>query len=102
MSESDQRGSGPIGMLRRLVIDFHAGVIELEGDDGSRYRLKAVPEPAAEEQEPSPTVAASSQPAAPAATESSGQRTVRLIGRLKSTPREGRPDGRGRPTAWAK
>jgi hypothetical protein len=30
------------------------------------------------------------------------ERPVVLSGRLKSKPREGRPDGRGNPTAWAR
>ena len=38
----------------------------------------------------------------PVSDDSSHQKVVRIAGRLKSTPRVGHPDSRGRPTAWAK
>jgi hypothetical protein len=42
--------------------------------------------------------------ATPASVETSAEkaRTVTLNGRLKSKPREGRPDAQGKPTAWAR
>lgn len=101
MREDDGRGRVTIDSLRRLTIDFHAGVIEIEGADGSCYRLKAVPESVVETVA-TPSVDSAAEATEPATGASGGQRTVRLVGRLKSTPREGRPDGRGRPTAWAK
>jgi hypothetical protein len=43
-------------------------------------------------------------PATAASVESAAEkaRTVTLNGRLKSKPREGRPDAQGKPTAWAR
>jgi hypothetical protein len=38
----------------------------------------------------------------PPSADSRWQEATRLLGRLKSTPRVGLPDRRGRPTAWAK
>jgi hypothetical protein len=52
--------------------------------------------------EPTPPPVAA--PATPASVETSADkaRTVTLNGRLKSKPREGRPDAQGKPTAWAR
>lgn len=101
MSDTRARTSGGIDSLRRLTIDFHAGTIEIEGADGSCYRLKVVPESVVAVSSEAPVSLAPEAPAQ-ALPENGGQRTTRLVGRLKSTPREGRPDSRGRPTAWAK
>ncbi len=38
----------------------------------------------------------------PAGPQPEREKTVTLSGRLKSTPKEGRPDRSGRPTAWAR
>jgi hypothetical protein len=101
MHDSPERSGVTIDSLRRLVIDFHAGTIEIEGADGSCYRLKVAPDSVASGG-PLTTDVPPLETTAPPAAESGTQRMVRLVGRLKSTPREGRPDGRGRPTAWAK
>lgn len=116
MSESQGGGTVVIPSLRRVVIDFHAGTIDLEGEDGGCYRFNVVretvvsvePTPgnelpsAAQNDVPSPAHAADAQAAPQPTADSSGQKTMRLAGRLKSAPRVGRPDSRGRPTAWAK
>lgn len=116
MSDSQGGGTVAISSLRRLVIDFHSGTIDLEGENGDSFRFNVVRETvvsvaptsgnelprATQNDVPSSTHEADAETAQKPAAESSGQKTVRLAGRLKSTPRPGRPDGRGRPTAWAK
>lgn len=109
---SEDRGGGvQIDVLRALRIDFYAGTITLESADGTTVEFKVVRE-SMMSIEPSPgnevpsaaqhDVPTSGPVADTAPTGSSTQKTVRLVGKLKSTPRAGRPDGKGRPTAWAK
>jgi hypothetical protein len=96
-----------IAVLKSLHIDFFAGTIELMDADGTVMKLAisrvplAMPDGTAAES--SNNVTQTSEPAnVDAAAEAGKQKTVTLTGRLKSKPREGRPDGRGQPTTWSK
>jgi hypothetical protein len=90
--------------LKNLLIDFQAGVLILEAETGatltfaigSSLNLAASPA-AATTQTPAPVIAAEAQPAT--ATE---KNVVALTGKLKSKPKAGRPDSRGKPTTWCK
>jgi hypothetical protein len=65
----------------------------------SRFVASAEPAAAPEPSQPPVEV-----PGPAASVESSAEKasTVTLNGRLKSKPREGRPDAQGNPTAWAR
>jgi hypothetical protein len=62
--------------------------------------LVAEPEEEAWEEPPAATAPSPEADAAPDRREQ--QPTVVLSGRLRTKPREGRPDNQGRPTAWAR
>jgi hypothetical protein len=84
-------------MLRSIHIDVVAGTIVFENEDrttvsftiqrDSRQEASPPPQP---EQAPVPA------PAAPK------PQTVTVTGRIKSEPRNGRPDGQGNATTWCK
>jgi hypothetical protein len=90
--------------LRSFRIELGERAVILEGEDGSLIKVEAAnaallqqimallgsPQPAA------------TPPAVPTSPEKTKQGTVTLTGRLKSQPKEGRPDGAGNPTAWAR
>jgi hypothetical protein len=112
MNEPGQSGGVKIDILKSLRFDFFAGIVELEDADGAIHSYKIVrdslvsSEPSPEQGLPSPVQslaqAVGSTPSERSVADSSGQKTVRLVGRIKGTPRPGRPDGKGRPTAWVK
>jgi hypothetical protein len=49
-----------------------------------------------------PTSAPVSDPSMPSIADLRGQKITLLVGTLRSQPKVGLPDGRGRPTAWAR
>jgi hypothetical protein len=104
---ADQPPPVAIESLKSIFIDLHAGVIELAGDDGTLIKLAVsrVPIETADvvPAEVSSETVTKGEPAQEADGDGTGkQKTVTLTGRLKSKPREGRPDGRGQATSWSK
>jgi hypothetical protein len=100
--------------LKGLLIDLEARSVTMLSDtevlakvslssSGIIFESGATPPPesaAVPEQTPPPLAV----PATADSTETAAEkaRTVTLNGRLKSKPREGRPDAQGKPTAWAR
>jgi hypothetical protein len=97
--------------LKSLHVDLDAKQLTLEATDQSATRLTLAPEGILYEYLPSSPVlpaaghepllaAASPEVAAPLAPEK--ERPITVSGKLKSAPREGRPDSADHPTAWAR
>ncbi len=117
MSEPRDSSGVKIDVLRSLKIDFFGGIVELEDADGSTHRYQIVRDSvvsiAPNAQQDVPMAMHDSVPspgqqviapgaATPSSGESGAQKTVRVVARIKGAPRPGRPDGKGRPTAWCK
>jgi hypothetical protein len=89
--------------LRAFRIELAEQAVILEGEDGSCIRVEAAHAVLLQQivalfGSPPPVAPSPAAPASP----TKQQDTVTLTGRLKSTPKEGRPDGHGNPTAWAR
>ena len=88
--------------LRRIHLDLQDFSLLLEAEDGRMISYQPT------QQLLQLLSLMGSQPAAPAAVETPAEETaspnptVKLSGRLKSAPKEGRPDSSGFPTAWAR
>jgi hypothetical protein len=104
-----ERGSAPIE-LKGIHIDLVDRVVTLESNDGRRAKLSfgapatlyEPPFPAADvanEEPPEPESSGLDQTANAERKES--EPTVVVTGSLRSAPKAGRQDSRGRPTAWA-
>jgi hypothetical protein len=100
--------------LKGLLIDLEARSVTMLSttevlakvtlsSSGIIFESGATP-PAESAAVPEPTPPPVAVPATADSTETSVEkaRTVTLNGRLKSKPREGRPDAQGKPTAWAR
>jgi hypothetical protein len=81
--------------LRHIHIDLQELSVVLEGEDGQQMTFN----PRLLIQQLFSTPPAELSPAEP---EEEKESTVTLSGRLKSAPKEGRVDGSGFPTAWAR
>jgi hypothetical protein len=87
--------------LRKLVIDFQAGVLILEAETGATLTFalgKSLTITTSQSETPQ---AETAQAPAEAGTKGK-QQTVQLSGKLKSKPKPDRPDSQGKPTVWAK
>lgn len=105
MSREADRGPEP---LTTIQIDLKERALSFVAESGSVTRLTFSPAGIVYEllQDPQGVRTAGSRVRGESAPDSPGENerepTVTLTGRLKSKPREGRPDGRGLPTAWAR
>jgi hypothetical protein len=79
--------------LRHVHIDLQEVSVVLEAENGQRMTFN----PRLLIQQLLSTIPVELAPA-----EEEKESTVTLAGRLKSVPKEGRPDGSGFPTAWAR
>src|SRR6185436_11349562 len=88
--------------LKSVHLDLEAWTLTVEGTDGRAIRfspLEALHQLLAKAQTPPPARATESPPL-PEAKENPG--TIAVSGKLKTQPKEGAPDARGRPTATAR
>lgn len=102
----EQDGSGT--PLTGIYIDLKNRAIELDDEHGTVVRLTFAPtgtiffSPTAAGIESAGVPATGAQQPGKATEPSEKEHTVTLTGRLKSQPKQGKPDGRGNPTAWAR
>ncbi len=94
--------------LRKLSIDFEKKRLQLESTNAQILRINIedltwefiTPPPGVER--PEVKIQVEEKPQEPEKTVDESKKTWTLTGRVKGNVREGRPDGAGKPTAWAR
>jgi hypothetical protein len=102
---SDRAPSPPYqGLLRTLQFDLQAMTVTLETVDRATITLQLTEAGVVTSvQAAAPTEDAVFPASDPSADQTSaGKILATITGKLKSRPRQGRPDANGNPTAWAK
>jgi hypothetical protein len=92
------------GLLRALHLDLQELTLTLETIDQTTITLSLTATGVATQLDTPASANDRDQPTAERSDEdaSSGKNLATITGKLKSQPREGRSDGAGNPTAWAK
>lgn len=94
-----------VSFIRSINIDLEAKAITVHATDHSAARFTLSPHGVIFEHFPqSEALAAPASTTAelPATAAPEKERAITLSGKLKSQPREGRPDSAGNPTAWGR
>ncbi len=88
--------------LKSVHLDLHERSLTFTADDETATRLTLTPEGVLYELlDRSPITGRSVEKVLSPAETREKQPVVTIAGRLKTQPKEGRPDGRGNPTSWA-